>query len=172
MLAFWDPASFTHIVDYESWELELLEDETIAEHLGAGKLVPLNILCDGRFGVLVRGDATAEPDLTERERKYLSATSQPYLFRSSGIARISGIEEVGAFPDPSSGPDDMAPTEIEVPAGEYAVTVHLIDWEAEPGILNDQGEAAESALPDFVVLIGPAAVGPFRTDVETFDDND
>ncbi|WP_433562885.1 hypothetical protein ACQP1O_36485 [Nocardia sp. CA-151230] len=66
----------------------------------------------------------------------------------------------------------MVPTEIDVPAGAYAVTVHLLDWEAEPGAMDDQGNATTSALPDFVVLIEPTTEDSFRTELETFDDID
>ncbi|MFF2553459.1 hypothetical protein ACFVUS_20845 [Nocardia sp. NPDC058058] len=172
MLALWDPVSFAHVVDYDGWEVELLEDEPVGEHIQTGKLVPLNILADGRFGVLVRVDATGAAELTARERKYLQESSEPYLFRSTGTAKVSGIESVGAFDDTEASVADMVPTEIDLPAGDYAVTVHLLDWEAEPGAMDDEGDATPSALPDFVVLIEPAAGHSFRTAIETFDDLD
>ncbi|WP_433668374.1 hypothetical protein ACQP06_31140 [Nocardia sp. CA-136227] len=168
MLALWDPAAFTHVVDYDSWEVELLDDEPVVEHIRAGRLVPLNILSDGRFGVLVRQGAAGE--LTERERQYAQNSSEPYLFVSTGVANISGIEEVGSFDEEESTVADMKPTEIDLPAGSYAVTVHLLDWEAEPGATDDKGDATPTALPDFVVLIAPADGGSFRADIETFDD--
>ncbi|WP_433562884.1 hypothetical protein ACQP1O_36480 [Nocardia sp. CA-151230] len=60
--------AFTHVVDYDSWELELLDDEPIVEHIRAGRLVPLNIPSDGEFGVLVRLYSTGTHELSERER--------------------------------------------------------------------------------------------------------
>lgn len=170
MLALWDPAAFTHVVDYDSWEVELLDDEPVVEHIRAGRLVPLNILSDGRFGVLVRRAGAGE--LTERERRYAQHSSDPYLFVSTGVAKISGIEEVGSFEEEESTVADMTPTEIDLPAGSYAVTVHLLDWEAEPGATDDKGDATSTALPDFVVQIEPTDGGSFRTDIETFDDFD
>lgn len=170
MLALWDPESFTHIVDYDSWETDMLDDEPIIEHIRAGRLVPLNILSDGRFGVSVRLCSTGTSELSERERQYARHSSEPYLFRSTGLAKVSGIEEVGSFPDPDPTPPDMAPTEIRIPPGSYAVTIHLLDWEEEPGALDDQRNATDSALPDFVVLIEPTTENTFRTKLETFDD--
>jgi hypothetical protein len=45
MLALWAPTSFRGIVDYDTWESALLEDEQIADHIRAGALVPVNIGC-------------------------------------------------------------------------------------------------------------------------------
>ncbi|MFI9503113.1 hypothetical protein [Nocardia sp. NPDC052566] len=66
----------------------------------------------------------------------------------------------------------MVPTAIDMPAGSYAVTIHLLDWEAEPGAMDVQGHATASALPDFVVLVEPTVETSFRTELETFDDVD
>ncbi|MQY06135.1 hypothetical protein [Actinomadura macrotermitis] len=50
------------------------------------------------------------------------------------------------------------------------MTIHLIDWAAEPGAANPDGSHTATALPDFVVLIAPAGpTGGTRANLMTFD---
>jgi hypothetical protein len=167
MHAIWDPSRFPGVIDYQTWEHALLDDENITRCVQAGELVPINIRSDGAFQFLVRVGARRQvPALTSRERHHLVVSSQPYLYLSCGDARLTGLEHICADPDPS------APT-LTIPAGPHAVTIHVIDWRAEPGALDDRGEPTSGALPDFVVLITPEdATGSgnrYRTRVETFD---
>jgi hypothetical protein len=48
--------------------------------------------------------------------------------------------------------------------------VHLIEWDAEPGSKDANGQLMASALSDFVLLIEPAKVDgmPRRLSVQTF----
>ena len=89
-------------------------------------------------------------------------TSEPYLFVSSGEAWISGIERVGI-------PSDDDGFRVEVPAGRWAATVHLIEWDQEPGSQRPDGRPTRDALPDFVVVLVPDQGGPYRTQLVTFD---
>ena len=165
MLALWNPTRFTGITDYETWESALLEDEHISQRVQAGDLVPMNIGGDGAFQFLVRvGIGGQVPALTSRERRYLLVSSQPYRCLSDGAAHLTGIEHI--YADPSPG----APA-LTVPAGPSAVTVHLIEWDAEPGAKDAQGKPAAGALPDFVVLISPENTTdrPYRTHLRTFE---
>lgn len=165
MYALWTPSRFTGITDYETWENALLEDDDITQRVQAGELVPINIGGDGAFQFLVRvSTASQAPALTSRERQHLLASSQPYRYLSDGTARLSGIEHIRADPGPAT------PT-LTVPAGPSAVTIHLIDWGAEPGAKDARGKPASWALPDFVVLINPEDTtgNPYRTRLRTFD---
>jgi hypothetical protein len=164
MFALWHPAWFATIIDYPTWEASLHEDRDIAAHIDAGHLVPVNIGGDGAFQFLVRANASHAPTLTERERRYHVVASQPYRFQSPGAAYLTGIEHIGAEPWPGT-------TAIALPEGQYAVTVNVIDWEAEPGAQDPQGRPTPQALPDFVVLIGPPRGDDiaFRTKIQTFD---
>jgi hypothetical protein len=164
MHALWNPSRFTDITDYQTWEGTLLEDDDIAGHIRAGVLVPINIGSDGAFQFLVRvGTAGQAPALTSREKEHLLVSSQPYLYQSDGSAFLTGIEHIRADP----GPDTPA---LTIPAGPNAVTIHLIDWDAEPGARDAHREPASGALPDFVVLISPGTTGnPHRTRLQTFD---
>ncbi len=165
MLALWSPEAFAGVHDYDTWEAELLEDEDLVRHIAAAAFVPVNIGSDGAYQVLVRtgGDGDAAR-LTEREETYRQASSEPYVFASRGQAYVSGIEHVAASP----GEDWTQP--VEVPEGRYDVTVHLIEWDAEPGAIDDEGEQSDDALPDFVVLMNPAAGGTaYRMDPATFE---
>ncbi len=164
MLALWDPLAFSAVVDYDTWERELLEDDDQLRSIRAGSLVPVNIRSDGAFGVLARvGQAPGEARLTQRESVCALVSSQPYRFLSQGTACISGIEEVRGEPWPGT-------LQFAVPTGEYAVVVHLIDWAAESGGTLD-GRAPVNALPDFVVLLNPVSdsSGFFRVKIETFE---
>jgi hypothetical protein len=149
MHALWNPSRFTGITDYASWEDALLEDDDIIQRVRAGELVPVNIGADGAFEFLVRvGTASQDPALTSRERRHLLVSSQSYLYLSDGTAHLTGIEHICADPGPAT-------PALTVPAGPSAVTVHLIDWGAEPGARDHQGKPASGALPDFVVLVSP-----------------
>jgi hypothetical protein len=163
--ALWNPARFTGITDYKTWENSLLEDDDIAEDVRAGGPAPINIGSDGAFHFLVRDGTAGQPTaLTSREKHHLLASSQAYLYLSDGTAFLTGIEHICAGP----GPDIPA---LAIPAGPNAVTIHLIDWDAEPSARNAHGKPAPRTLPDFVILISPegAKGNPRRTRLQTFD---
>lgn len=165
MHALWNPSRFTGITDYQTWEDALFEEEDITQRVRAGELVPINIGSDGAFQFLVRvGTAGQAPTLTSRERQYLFVSSQPYLYVSDGTARLTGIEHICADPGPGT-------PALAVPAGLNAVTIHVIEWDAEPGAKDAQGKPSAGALPDFIVFITPAGTTgtPYRTQLQTFD---
>ena len=164
MLGLWSPTSFREVIDYETWEDALLEDEDVSRHIAAGAFVPVNIGSDGAFQLAARIGSTHEPaELTERERRYLLVSSSSYLFVSTGAAVISGMEHVQADPDVG--------LKIPLPAGRWSVTVALLDWADEPGSKDDHARPTATALPDFTLLINPEddPSCAYRTNVLTFD---
>jgi len=165
MLAIWNKSHFGQIGDYESWERALLEDEDIVTHIKAGAFVPINIRSDGAFACEIRCGAANDPaDLTSRERQYLVVASEPYLFRSDGELLISGIESIENAPGDGVG-------KLRLPDGEYTTMVHLVGWDDEPGMKEEDGKPMPTALPDFVLLLNPV-VGQqvnFRKKVDTFE---
>lgn len=165
MLALWDAQHFSGVVDYDTWEPELFEDEDVARHVQAGALVPINLRSDGAWQVVVRiGTAVQRAELTARELPYQLVASLPYLYVSTGSVRLSGIEAIEA---------ELQRGVVELPlsAGRYTVTVNLVDWGKEPGSQDASGEPTPTALPDFVVLINPddGEHPDYRLHVETFD---
>lgn len=83
MVGMWSRAAFMDVVDYDTWEMALLDDEDIAGHIAAGAFVPVNIGADGAFQVAARVGSTSAPvGPTDRERRYLVASSDPYVFIS------------------------------------------------------------------------------------------
>ena len=142
----WDRQYFLNVTDYDTWEEELLDDEDIVRHITAGHFVPITIYSDGAFEFEVRVGEPEINSLSPREHQFLIESSEPYLFRSAGELSVSGIEFVG------EERDDQIAT-LQIPAGDYDVTVHYIDWEKEPGAQDEQGQASADALPDFVVLV-------------------
>jgi hypothetical protein len=163
MHCLWDQAAFAAVTDYDTWARELLDDRDIERHIKAGHFVPLNIGSDGAMEVEVRiGTSDSAAELSQRESKYLIVGSEPYRLHSSGSIGVCGIEHVAVPPEAGTGT-------VTLPPGEYMVTVHLIAWDEEPGMQTDKGPAA-GALPDYVVLVNPAAPGTrFRTAVRSFD---
>lgn len=137
----WDPAAFVSVVDYETWEPELLEEADVARHIKAGHPVPINIGSDGAFAITVRFDHVAVPSLTADEQRRVVVSSEPYRFSSSGQLAVSGIEYV-------AGRFDHGVSSMEIAPGENG---------------PDQ--------PDFVVLVGPMVATSFRTSFETFERN-
>jgi len=166
MFALWSPEPFAGIHDYDTWEDELLEDDDIERHIRAAALVPINIRSDGAFGFVLRAGIIAQPaTLTDREARYLTVSSQPYRLQCQDRACISGIEHIEA--QPSEGWAHA----IALAAGQYDVTIHLLDWKAEPDTETADGTPIDGALPDFVVLINPSTEdqSAYRTNVQTFD---
>lgn len=157
MCAVWRPEHFTAVDTLDAWEDEVAEDGALTGHIVAGALVPLNVGGDGAFQVTIRlGGPTA------REERYVLVSSQPYLLVSEGTLALGGLENVGSY----VGGATMLP----MPAARYAVTVHLIDWKAEPGAVTADGQPAESALPDFLVTLAAETVPTtYRSSVQTFD---
>jgi hypothetical protein len=154
MHVLWDRHHFTGVVDYPTWEAELLEDADIERHVAAGHLVPINIRSDGTFVINVRADEGHAPVLAADERARVLAASDPYRFACSGHVDLSGIEYVLASPSRTSV------ASADPAAGAYAVRVYLLNW--------DDLATKTEANPDFVLLVGPAGTNDFRRSVATF----
>ena len=163
MHCLWRPSAFASVRDYDTWERQLGKDVDILRHITAGDFVPINIGADGAFEIEVRvGSVDSPATLSERERAYLDAESEPYRFTSDGELRLSGIEHVCADPDAHVGRLALAP-------GEYSVVVRLVGWDQEPGMRSSDGRPSPDALPDFIVIVNPAGdQSEFRTDLRTF----
>ena len=163
MHGLWVQSAFSVVCDYESWERELLNDKDIERHIANGHFIPLNIGADGAMEIEIRcGNGIDAAVLSDREKLYLVVSSEPYRLHASGPVCVSGIEYVAVPPESGVGT-------VAVPPGEYAVTVHLIAWDEEPGMMTEDGPAP-GALPDFVVLVNPAnSEASYRLKVQTFD---
>jgi hypothetical protein len=154
----WGREHFPQVVDYDTWEPELLEDEDIERHIAAGHVVPINIHADGMYAFTLRldGDARLTPD----EQKHVRRTSHPNRFVSLGHVDLSGIEAVEA-----SVATDGSVASAPLPPGEYSVPVFQMDY-GKVRRRTDQH-------PDFIVLVEPAVPGTsYRLAVDTFDEVD
>jgi hypothetical protein len=152
MHALWDTAAFGMIGDYDTWARELGDDADIERHIEACHLVPINIRSDGTFCVNVRADSGAMPELGADEKQRVVVSSEVYRLTTLGRIGLSGIEYVG--------PIDERVAQGRLEPGEYDVIVHLMDYDEIPSRGNEH--------PDFVITLGPTAVGAARTAVETF----
>jgi hypothetical protein len=164
MFAIWDSAAFTHILDYDAWDAELSEDENILKHIQVGKFVPINIQSDGCFQFAVRlGNAENLEKLNARESQYIVVSSESYLFDTDGDAFISGFEHI-------SGDHLGNSPDFSLNKGRYVVNIHMLDWQAEPGSTDENGQPTSNALPDFLILINPETASTnYRQKVLTFD---
>jgi hypothetical protein len=150
MQVLWHRKPFDHVVDYDAWDEELLENDGIVRHVETGSMVPLSTGMDGAWEFVVRwGDDAA---LTTAEQEHVAARSEPYLLVSETDVRVSGIEHITGNADEDEG------FAVPLPPGRWSVTVHLIDADA-------LGEPL-----DFVVLIKPCDDdASYRTEVNPFD---
>ncbi|GAA3338346.1 hypothetical protein GCM10020358_18120 [Amorphoplanes nipponensis] len=164
MAGLWSPASFAHVVDYDTGESALPADEDIARHIADGAFVPVNIGGDGAFQVVVRaGSSSTTAELSQRERRFLLTSSQPHLFVSAGVALISGIQHV----------QGAAGEGLRLPAAAGSLERHRrpdrLGRRTRPA--DQLRKSAPTALPDLVLLINPALAGPtrYRTSLQTFE---
>jgi hypothetical protein len=159
----WQPQRFLDVTELETFEDEVADNAALERHIRAGAFVPINVGGDGAFQVELRG-VEGPGRLSSRERTYRLVSSEPYLLISEGSVELGGLEAVGGY----SGADK---TEASLDPGRYAVVVHLIEWEAEPGSRDEHGEPTASALPDFIVEIFEERPGEltYRSKVRTFE---
>jgi hypothetical protein len=150
MQVLWHRKPFDHVVDYDTWDEELLENDAVVRHVEAGSMVPLSTGMDGAWEFAVRWGADAA--LTTVEQQHVVARSEPYLLVSETDVRVSGIEHITGNADEDEG------FAVPLPPGRWSVTVHLIDADA-------LGEPL-----DFVVLIAPGRDDEsYRTEENPFD---
>jgi hypothetical protein len=165
MLALWNPRRFADIVDYESWERQLYDNDDILRHVRDGHLVPVNIGGDGAFDFTVRTATDGDATPTEREARHLWRSSAPYLLISEGEVCLSGLEHIGA------DLEYEAVKRIPLRAGRYKVVIHIFDDEAEAAALDDSADPTPNVLSGFLVLIGPkkTPAPTYRVRLKTFD---
>lgn len=149
MQVLWHREPFSHVVDHDTWEEELLEDAGIMRHIEIGSMVPLSTGADGAWEFVVRwGDEAA---LTEAELPHVVVSSEPYLLVSETDVRVSGIEHI------TGNAEDDEGFAVPLPPGRWSVTTHMFDADA-PG------------EPDFVVLIKPGTAGErYRASEQPFE---
>lgn len=111
----------------------------------AGRLVAFSTGSDGGYAIR----ATSDP-LSERERKWLCGSWDFRLAVLYGRVYFDGGYSVPSD-DYRADWEDYPESWIELPNGSYKVTVHAIEWSSEPGALDDEGNATESALTNYVV---------------------
>ena len=113
MHAVWDRGHFNGVVDYDTWEAELLHDADIERHIADGHFVPINIHADDAYAIAVRFDSVTLPALSGDEIRRVVVASEPYVFNSKGRIDVSGIEYVAEVPD------QTRTLSAVVPAGRY-----------------------------------------------------
>jgi len=150
MQVLWHRKPFDHVVDYDTWEEELLDGGGIPRHIENGSMVPLSTGMDGAWEFIVRWGHDAE--LTEAEQRHVVVKSEPYLLVSETDVRVGGIEHITGNAAEDEG------FAVPLPPGRWSVTTHLIDADAF-------GEPL-----DFVVLVEPSTGQErYRTSEQPFD---
>lgn len=152
----WDSGSFPMVYDYRTWEAEVGTEPAMLRHMAGGFLVPLVVNCPGVFDFEVRVSWAGERlGLDEREEALVAASSDSYLFRSSGRVCFGGLEYLDCVASSEAGA-------LEIEPGDYECRIFLLAWNEEPDCLTEGGRKSNSALPDFLVLLdraGPAFRG-------------
>lgn len=134
------------------------------KYIQIGKFVPINIQSDGGFQFVVRiGNVQNLEKPDTRESQYSFVSSEAYLFDTDGDAYVSGFEHI------SGNYLENLPN-FSLKKGRYVVNVYMLDWEAESGSKDENGQPTANALPDFLILINPEeAPIQYRQKVLTFD---
>lgn len=160
MWAIWDYESFKDVDSYQKWFELFCEDDDIAKLVEKNSLVPINLHFDGNYVFEVKVDG----ELTAKEKEYMATLSKEYFFHTEGKAYLSGIDRVFAEPD-----EDGAIV-LDLPAGDYAISVALINWDEDPDAYLRNGQVSPLAMADFVVLIrsNAEADGDYKSGVDTF----
>ena len=141
MWGIWDYDTFKHIDDYNKWADLFEEDAGIIMCIKDKSFVPINIGGDGVFGFEVK----LEAKLNDRESKYVLASSEKYIIKTSESLKVSGIEYIGKDVKESNC------ITLELTKGLYSVKVNLIDWKQEPNSVDSKGMPMPNALPDFII---------------------
>ena len=162
MFGVWQPEHFAGVNSLDEWEDEVSEDAALLRHIEAGAFVPINIGGGGAYQFAVRfGDLAT--GLTERELRYRIVSSRPYLLIANGQTSLGGLESVGQHAG-------ISPVALPTNPGRYVVTIHLIDWKAEPNAADSNVKPTTDALSDFVIEILPETGNEkYRSSLTTFD---
>lgn len=160
MWTLWDYEYFKDITTIEEFENTFTDEEDVVKHIEKAKFVPIFVHSNGEFHFRVKIDEK----LDKREKKYISATSDTYLFETDGKAYLSGIEFIDNLVI------DNEVIELSLDKGMYEVTINLVEWDKEPGMRLEDGSASEDALPDFIVEIKSIdnKKKKYRTKIDTF----
>ncbi|HEY0682601.1 MAG TPA: hypothetical protein VGD45_09730 [Steroidobacter sp.] len=156
MHGLWSPEAFRNVGEH-NWEAHFIENASIEAHIKKGEFVPIYVHSDGAPVIDVRvGSKESSAGLSEQEKGWLKAASDPYLFISNGVANVSGIEYIG-------GQLTGAVACIRVPPGRWQVVVHLLSW-------PESSYNKETRYPpDFIVTLNPETAGvSYRQVTETF----
>lgn len=160
MWALWDYEHFKNITTIEEFENTFNSEEDVENQVKLGKFVPVYVHANGEFQFRVK----INEKLTQREKKYISATSKTYLFETDGKCYLSGIELIDNIVL------ENEVMEFNLDKGVYEVIVNLVEWDREPGMRLDDGSSAQNALPDFIIEIKSIKdkKKKYNTDIHTF----
>ncbi|HEY1065697.1 MAG TPA: DUF6386 family protein, partial [Pirellulales bacterium] len=111
----------------------------------AGRLIAFDTGSDGTYKIRLTNES-----LTAREQEWLA---------HSGNFRLSVTRGRVYFDNGNSLPSDRYRDETEdypdqwlqLENGNYKVTVNAIEWDSEPGAVDEEGEVAADSLPCYVV---------------------
>lgn len=160
MWALWDYNNFKHIESIEDFENTFRNEEDVINQVKSNKFVPIYVYSNGEFQFKVK----VNEKLDKREKKYITASSKPYLFETDGKAYVSGIELIDSLIF------DNEVIELNLEKGSYEVVVNLVEWDREPGMRLNDGSAHKDALPDFIIELNYVSnkKKKYYTDINTF----
>lgn len=159
MHGLWDPDAFKNICDFDSWARNFVENADIQRHIAAGSFVPIYVHSDGAPLIELRvGSAQVAATFEPGTQTRVERRSKPYLFVSTGMVGISGIEYINGYSSDGS-------RFLGLPTGRWTVEV----LEVEPQ--DELDKQLADKVPNFVVLLNPepAQRPQYRQNVDTFD---
>lgn len=121
------------------------EDFAIRKEFSTGTLVTVSTGGDGGYKIRV-----TDGSLTERERKYARHAKKFRLRVKHGRLYLDGGDALPC--KMADKPEDFQNQWLEIPNGDYEVTVHVIDWSKEPGALTANDMETDQALPGYVAV--------------------
>jgi len=123
-------------------------DFAIRKELSTGTLVAVSTGGDGGYKIRV-----TDGSLTECERKYARHAKKFRLRVKHGRLYLDGGYALPS--EMADDPEDFPNQWLEIPNGDYEVTVHVIDWSKEPGALTANDKVTDQALPSYVAVFKP-----------------
>jgi hypothetical protein len=145
MVAVFHPKDLEHTT---GWPLGWLEDPFAwAAESGAGRIAAWGTTADGGWHVRF-----TDGPLTERERQYAGPSWAFPLTVRHGRLLLDNLDALPGESGRNPSEEDLRESWVEVPNGDWILTVTAVEWDAEPGADPEKG----NTLPNYIAQFTPA----------------
>ena len=140
----WDSRSLDFIVDKDTYDQTLVNDNNIAKVMNEKGVVIWGVGGDGKRSMEVR--INPQNELENKEKEYLEMESQEYkLVISSGTALVGSPEWAGKLQEDGLKNKALGIRNINLENGVYSLKVYFLSWDFTDSSLND--------LPEYIVVL-------------------